>query len=235
VSRYDNNETYDGSARYDDFSVPLTRRQMKAKLGLDRLSPEQKVTAVKTVKTKMTENAAIFTNPPITMTALGTLITTAEDGIAAYEAGAAATKLLLTQRDAGVAAMCAGAMQELSYVDSKAAGNAVMIEQAGMAVRSTNAHIGPMPKVQGLKLSISDRPGDTDWMCGPVNGVSVYLLQTNRVNPDTEAEWKYADSSTKSSGTLKGNAPGKIWVRVAAKGADDQPGPWSDPAEDLVR
>lgn len=51
----------------------------------------------------------------------------------------------------------------------------------------------------------------------------------------TEAEWKYADSSTKSSGTLKGNTPGKIRVRVAANGAEDQPGAWSDPAEDLVR
>jgi hypothetical protein len=51
----------------------------------------------------------------------------------------------------------------------------------------------------------------------------------------TEAEWKYAGSSTKSSGTLKGNTPGKIWLRVAAKGADDQPGACSDPAEDLVR
>ena len=48
-------------------------------------------------------------------------------------------------------------------------------------------------------------------------------------------EWKYAGSSTKSSGTLKGNTPGKIWVRVAANGADDQPGASSDPAEDLVR
>jgi hypothetical protein len=63
-----------------------------------------------------------------------------------------------------------------------------------------------MPKVQGLKLSISDHPGDTDWMCGPVNGVSVYIVQINRVNPDTEAEWKYVDSSTKSSRMLTGLA-----------------------------
>ena len=29
----------------------------------------------------------------------------------------------------------------------------------------------------GNKRKISDHPGDTDWMCGPVNGVSVYILQ----------------------------------------------------------
>ena len=126
-------------------------------------------------------------------------------------------------------------MQEVSSVDSKAAGNPVIIEQAGMGVRSPSTPLGPMPKVEKLKLTISDHPGATDWMCGPVKGVGVYILQINRVNPDTESEWKYADSSTKSSGTLKGNAPGNIWVRVAAKGADNEPGAWSDPAEDLVR
>jgi hypothetical protein len=26
----------------------------------------------------------------------------------------------------------------------------------------------------GNKRKISDHPGDTDWMCGPVNGVSVH-------------------------------------------------------------
>jgi len=29
----------------------------------------------------------------------------------------------------------------------------------------------------GNKRKISDHPGDTEWMCGPVNGVSVYILQ----------------------------------------------------------
>ena len=62
----------------------------------------------------------------------------------------------------------------------------------------------------GNKRKISDHPGDTDWMCGPVNGVSVYILQLNRVNPDTEAEWKYADSSTKSSATLKAIRRGRF-------------------------
>jgi hypothetical protein len=86
-----------------------------------------------------------------------------------------------------------------------------------------------------VELTISDHPGDTDWMCGPVNGIRVYILQINRVNPDTEAEWKCADSLTRSSGTRKGNVPGKIWVRVAAKDADDQPGAWSDLAEEMVQ
>ena len=115
-------------------------------------------------------------------------------------------------RNAAVEALRTALTQLMAYVESLAATEAD-VHSAGMTPRRAAAPVGPMPKVQGLKLSISDHPGDTDWMCGPVNGVSVYILQLNRVNPDTEAEWKYADSSTRSSGTLKGNTPGKIWVR----------------------
>ena len=43
------------------------------------------------------------------------------------------------------------------------------------------------------------------------------------------------DNSASTLCSGKSNTPGKVWVRVAAKGADDQPGAWSDPAEDLVR
>ncbi|HEX7569940.1 MAG TPA: hypothetical protein VF492_05510 [Verrucomicrobiae bacterium] len=152
----------------------------------------------------------------------------------AYNASADATATALANRNAAVEALRTALTQLMAYVESLAATEAD-VHSAGMTPRRAPAPVRPMPKVQKLALSISDHPGDTDWMCGPVNGVSVYLLQINRVNPDTEAEWKYADSSTKSSGTLKGNTPGKIWVRAAAKGADDQPGAWSDPAEDLVR
>ena len=29
----------------------------------------------------------------------------------------------------------------------------------------------------GNKRKISDHPGDTEWMCGPVKGASVYIVQ----------------------------------------------------------
>ena len=152
----------------------------------------------------------------------------------AYNASPAATATALANQNAAVEALRTAQTQLMACVESLAVTKAD-VHSAGMTPRRPAAPVGPMPKVQGLKLSISDHQGDTDWMCGPVNGVSMYILQVDRVNPDTEEEWKYADCSTKSSGTLKGNTPGKIWVRVAAKGADDQPGAWSDPAEDLVR
>ena len=173
--------------------------------------------------------------PAPTLAAFLTALTAAETGNNDYES----TKDLLAQkkstRDGGADAVRANIRLWANHAQSVTQGDAAKLQGLGFALRKPGAPVGPMPKVQNLKLSISDHPGELDWMCKPVKGASVYVLQVNRVNPDTEAEWKYADSSTRSSGTLTGNAPGKIWVRVAAKGADGQPGPWSDPAEDLVR
>jgi hypothetical protein len=50
-----------------------------------------------------------------------------------------------------------------------------------------------------------------------------------------EANWHYADTVVKSSGTLDGLAKGIVWLRVCAKGADAKNGAWSDPAEEMVR
>jgi hypothetical protein len=104
-----------------------------------------------------------------------------------------------------------------------------------MGVRKPKASVGPMPKVQNLKLTTSDFAGAVDWMCSPVAGIKTYIVQKCTGDPAVEDNWSYADSSSKSSGTLHGLPAGKIWIRVIAKGAGDNVGAPSDPAEDVVR
>jgi hypothetical protein len=230
------NPPWDGAASWDEDVAEAVNKlkRMKVKLSLKTLPPDQLVSLANAVKTALTGNAK-FPSPSPTLVAFGALITALVNAINAYNTAVDAEKTALANRNAAIEALRTALTQWMAYVESLATSEAD-VASAGMQVRRpTTAPVGPMPKVQNLKLTISDRPGDTDWMCAAVNGVSVYILQTNRTNPDTESEWHYADSSTKSSGTLRGNAPGKIWVRVAAKGADDQPGPWSDPAEEIVR
>jgi hypothetical protein len=42
-------------------------------------------------------------------------------------------------------------------------------------------------------------------------------------------------TASKSSATIPGLTSGaKLWARVRAVGADNQPGPWSDPATKVV-
>src|ERR1039458_7823 len=229
------NPPWDGGAFWDEDVVEAGNKRKRVKINhsLRTPTPDELVALATAIKTALTGNAK-FPSPNPALVAFAALITALINAINAYNASLDATATALANRNAAVEALRTALTQLMAYVESLAVTEAD-VHSAGMTPRRAAAPVGPMPKVQGVKLSISDRPGDTDWMCGPVNGVSVYLLQSNRVNPDTEAEWKYADSSTRSSGTLTGNAAGKIWVRVAAKGADGQPGPWSDPAEDVVR
>jgi hypothetical protein len=88
---------------------------------------------------------------------------------------------------------------------------------------------------QGLKTTTSDHAGAADWMCKPVKGASAYIVQTCTGEPLVEANWHYADTVVKSSGTLDGLASGKVFVRVCARGADAKNGAWSDLAEEMVR
>jgi len=63
------------------------------------------------------------------------------------------------------------------------------------------------PKVQGLKLSISDYPGDTDWMCGPVNGVSVYIFAGVALKSDSSPVGVFWATSLNSGLASMTNVP----------------------------
>jgi hypothetical protein len=232
------NTRYDASppVYYDGFAPPILRKHKMAEIQLElsHMTLAETYVCGHTLHTHFSGNPdapAPVPTPAVFLTAL----TEAEAANIAYEAEKEVLAQKKTLRDTKTDVVRGYIGDWRNYGQSVTHGDAAKLQGLGFTLRRAAAPVGPMPKVEKLKLSISDRPGDTDWMCAPVKGVSVYILQINRVNPDTDSEWKYADSSTKSSGTLKGNAAGKIWVRVGAKGADAQPGPWSDPAEDLVR
>ena len=120
------------------------------------------------------------------------------------------------------------------FVDNKAAGDAAKITNAGFDVAAASAPIGAIGQVMDFALTEGDHTGTLDYMCKPTKGASLYELQTSP-DPMTETSWKFADSSPRSSGTLKGLVSGsKTWVRMRAKGADPEPGEWSDPAVKVV-
>jgi hypothetical protein len=208
---------------------------MKVKLSLSTLTNDEVADLLDNVHTALSTNAATFTGANPTMPALAALSAAQRSATAGRIAadGAAATALQ-TER-AAVAASRAALSQEASFVENKAAGNAAIIALAGMGVRAERTPVGAMPKVLDLKTTTSDLAGATDWMCKPVKGASAYIIQACTGDPSVEANWHYADTATKSSGTLDGLAKGIVWLRVCAKGADAKNGPWSDPAQELVR
>jgi hypothetical protein len=232
------NTRYDASPPiyYDGFVPPRGRKKNMSEIQMDlsRLTLLELYLFGHNLHTRFNGNPDAPAPVPTTAVFLAAL-TDAESANNAFEAEKDVLAQKKTLRDNKAEVLSGYIRSWRDYGQSVTQGDAAKLQNLGFTLRKAPEPVGPMPKVQGLKLSISDYPGDTDWMCAPVKGVSVYIVQINRVNPDTESEWKYADSSTKSSGTLTGNTPGKIWVRVGAKGAEAQPGPWSDPAEDLVR
>ena len=220
---------------WDETGGSLPYKKMKVKLSLTTLPYDELADLSDNIHTAMNTNAATFTAPNPTMPALATGNTALRNAIAARIAADTAAATALQNLQAAAAAQRALLSQEGSYVENKAAGSAAVIALAGMGVRAERAPVGAMPKVLDLKTTTSDHAGALDWMCKPVKGASAYIVQTCTGDPLVEANWHYADTAVKSSGTLEGLASGKVFVRVCARGADAKNGPWSDLAEEMVR
>jgi hypothetical protein len=226
---------YDSSITYDSISSPQNGRSRvsKTKLGLSTLTPDEIVALAETIITAMTGNAN-FVTPIPTLPSMTTLKTTAATKIAAYNSAVAGASSALTDRDAAVMALAGGLTQLAAYVESITGGDRVKIESAGMSVRATPAPVGPMPQVQNLVATASDFDGSLDIGWDAVYGAGSYEVHTS-ADPVTAASWAYKDMSNKSTITLNSFTSGsKVWVRVRAMGANNQKGPWSDPAGKTV-
>ena len=231
---YDSGGRFDNGARYDDVSPPPTRKKHmpKPRLNLAQLTYEQKLTQANEIKTSMTGNAN-FPTPVPTLAAYGTLITTATTKHAEWTDTQLLAKQKTVERQAAFDALDAASTQLAGYVEAASGGDAAKIESAGMSVRAdSTAPVGPMPQVLDLVLSAGDFDGTLDAMWHPVRGAKSYEVQ---VSPDPPGTWTQKMASGKSSATIEGLTSGaKIWVRVRAVGADNKPGPWSDPAVKVV-
>ena len=214
---------------------PLTRKQMKSKLGLYKLTHDELADTGDSVHTGMVANAATFVTPDPTMPALATDLTALRTRIAARQAAEAALTAAVQAEGAAAEVVRSDLSRAQTYVDFVAKGDAAIILKANMQVRRASAPVGPMPKIADVKTSPSDYAGAVDVVWGPVTGASAFVLQACTGDPNVAANWHYAGVATKSSTTLTGLAAGNVWVRVCAKGADDQPGPWSDAAQEVVR
>jgi hypothetical protein len=181
----------------------------------------------------MTGNAT-FATPNPTLASLTTLKTTLATKIAAYNTALAAAATALSDRDTAVATLGATLTQLAAYVENITAGDPVKIESAGMSVRNTPAPVGMLPQVQSLVATASDFDGALDLGWDAVPGAGSYEVHTS-ADPVTLTSWNFKDVSNKSSTTLNSFTSGtKIWVRVRAVGADNNKGPWSDPAVKTV-
>ena len=230
---YDSGVTYDSGLTYDEDVPIITRKRMaKVKLNLKGLSDTQVIQQCNNIKTAMTGNAT-FATPTPTLTAFGTLITTAQTTLTAAENAQTAAKQATANKDTAIAALQAGAAQLATYVELTAAGDESKILSAGMQVRAAATPAGVPVQVANLAITAGDSDGELDLQWDPVQGAKSYEVQLSP-DPMTATSWVGKPSVTKSQSAVTGLTSGaRMWARVRAVGSAG-PGAWSDPATKIV-
>jgi len=204
----------------------------KVKLAMGNMSPQEVTDLATRIVTMMTGNAN-FPTPNPALASITTQKNTTNTSITTQETTKATAEAATITRDTNVTSLKALLSQLATYVENASGGDAAKIESAGMSVRAdSTAPVGPMPQVLDLVLSAGDFDGTLDAMWHPVRGAKSYEVQ---VSADPPGTWTQKMASGKSSATIEGLTSGaKLWVRVRAVGADNKPGPWSDPAVKVV-
>ena len=205
----------------------------KVRLGLKEKTREQKITQANTIKTSMTGNAN-FTTPNPSLAAYGTLITTAQTKLNAYDVAKSALATALAECDAAFGALDGGTTQLSTYAENVTNGDRVKLESGGFDVRGDGAPVGPLTQVLNLVLTAGDNEGTLDAAWDSLRGANSYEIHIS-VDPVSGTSWTFKAVAGKSSITLDGLTSGaKMWVRVRGIGAGNSKGPWSDPAVKTV-
>ena len=187
--------------------------------------------AARIIHDKMSENAATFPAPPLSMEALDTLIATcAEKLFARASRGKAEVIAFQVARQALERALRSLGM----YVNSVAKGDAMIVEKSGFPHYSTSRPVNTSPPAapQNLRLSRGILSGVIKALYKPAKAKSVNEVQTNTGDPNREEDWQTRGFYQLSRAELGGYTPGSIvWVRVRTVGLKGVMGAWSDPAQ----
>lgn len=176
-------------------------------------------------------NAADFPDPPLTLAAFQTLITTYTSALVARESNANADILAL----AAAREALENALAKLgNYVNIVANGDAVMVEKSGFPgyVLGSAADTTPPGAPTDLRLKHGTVSGSVVARYRPQRKPSANEVQVNTGDPSNEAGWQTRGIFQSGRAVLTGLTPGTlIWVRVRTVGLRGVMGAWSDPAQ----
>lgn len=186
--------------------------------------------AARIIHDKMSQNAATFPAPPVSMAALDTLISTCAARLAerASRARLAVITFQAARRDLEQALRGLG-----YYVNSVARGRAMIVEKSGFPHYSTSRPVDKAPPAapQNLRLKHGVLSGVIHARYKPAKEKSVNEVQTCTGDPNREEDWRHAGLYKLGHAELSGHTPGTlVWVRVRTVGLKGVMGPWSDPA-----
>ena len=200
--------------------------------GVSTMTDAELLQFAKKVQAALNGNANVPAPNP-SLSALQALITTAENGINAYEAEKDVLRTRKNGRDEAVRALCDGLRTEADTVQAATGGDPDKIETTGFRVRSRATPVGTPAPVTGLVLTAGPVEGSLKAAWKPVRGTKVYEIETSP-DPAGSDTWSYRGTVTRAKTTINSFTSGaRVWIRVRAIGAAG-PGPWSDPAAKRV-
>ena len=184
-----------------------------------------------TIHTELTENAATFGTLPVLLPALDALI---EDYDIKLAAKTDRSKSANVSFNAAKDALLEALSKLGNHVNNVAQGDPVIVDQSGFPSYTTERtpKDGPPLAPENLRVKHGVVSGSVIVRYKPDRSPSTNEVQINKVNPDTEAEWRQYGIFQGGTAEITGLTPGTlVWIRVRTVGLKGVMGAWSDPAQ----
>ena len=221
--------TWDGMA-----ASPRTMKKIKAVIDFTKYTDAILAPTAQNIHDQMLAAAATFTAPPVTMTALATLITSYLTKLAAKASRATAdiNAFKTTRQDMEDALAQLG-----GYVNTVAQGDGTIVELSGFpsygGVNPSPAAVPASPS--NLRITHGTVSGSIVVRFTPDRAQAISEVQLNPGDPNTEAAWVHSAVTKGAKATISGLTVGSTqWARVRTYGPGNTPGAWSDPAKITV-
>jgi hypothetical protein len=211
---------------------PSQKNIMKAiKVGLDGLSPLDKVAKSMFIETKMAGNLA-FPTPVPALTVLTAAREALEESIAnTLNGGKAAT----FARNEAEEALDEVITQLAGYVVSTVGSNEALIRSSGFDVRQRGLPIGSLPAPANLRADLTEFQGQIKLAWDRERGAVLNEVYQSDGDPNDETTWKMVAMTTRSRFIVEHLTSGKTyWFRVRAQGTAGE-SPISGPARSMAR
>ncbi len=183
------------------------------------------------IHAQMVKHAGVFEGPPVSMVELGGFISNYKARLVAKVSRARVDKAAF---DAARGALLTALARLGGYVNTRAMGEALMVEQSGFPSYAMGRVLrsGPPEAPADLRLKHGRVSGSVVGRYVPDRQHSMNVVQVALLDPGDEADWRQAGIFPGSKALLTGLKPGtSLWVRVATVGRNGLVGAWSDPAQ----
>jgi hypothetical protein len=205
--------------------------KIKAIINFDAYGTTELKPVAQRIHGQMTEHAADFPEPSVTMSELDELITDYSEKMTARSSRATAD-ILAFQEARDFLKQALGRLGH--YVNSIAKGSAMIVEKSGFPSYSTakTPDTAPPAAPENLRLSHGRLSGTFLLRYKPDRKQSTNEVQICLSDPNREEDWQPQGIFRGGRAELGGFTPGiVVWVRVRTVGLKGVMGSWSDPAQ----